>query len=147
MNDRPLNSYYYTPHCSNYVVHWVSLCTPPIKRRKERDTSVCSLIPFFSLFPNLLSDLQLYGVCVSVGRGGTLPYPREGTAGFSFLSPVHTQAPLRLWSLSPGAQEFSDLRKARLGIKAGSCSPPPAGPGLGEREQSGPLLSPHPPYV
>ena len=119
-----------------------SISPPPNK--KEKDTSVCILLPFFSFSPNLLSD-QLYGVC-ECGKGGILPYPKEETAGFSFScththTHTHTHTLLRLWSLSPGAQEFSDLRAARLGIRArvrpresraALLSPPPVagGPGL-----------------
>ena len=56
------------------------------------------------------------------------------------LSPfscAHTHIPLRLWSLSPGAQEFSDLRAARLGMRAR----------VRPRESRAALLSPPPPWV
>lgn len=51
-------------------------------------------------------------------EGGYSPLPQGRDCWI--LSPVHTHThtPLRLWSLSPGAQEFSDLRAARLGIRA-----------------------------
>lgn len=146
MNDRPLNSYYYRPHCSNYVVHWVSLCIPHKKTEKKGTPLFATSFLSSPFFQTCCLIYNLWCVCDS-WKGGTLPYPREVTAGFSFLSPVHTHTPLRLWSLSPGAQEFSDLGEARLGIKTGSCSPPPARPGLGEREKTGPLLSPRPPCV
>lgn len=144
MNDQPLNSYYYTPHCSNYVVHWVSLYTPPHKKKRKKYLCLQPPPSFFLFFQTycLICNFMVFLEC---WKGATLPNPREVTARFSFLSPLHAYTPLRLWSLSLGAQEFSDLREARLGIRAGSCFPPPAEPGLGERPPS--LLSPHPPYV
>lgn len=134
MNDWPTDSYYYRPHCNNYIAHWVSLCTPPptttTTTKQKRKEHLCLHPPFFfSVFSNLLSDLQLYGMC-EWGRGrwwcGQPSLPQESNCWTLFpFSCTHT--PLRLWSLSPGAQEFSDLREARLRVD--SCSPPPAGLG------------------
>lgn len=157
MNDRPLNSYYYMPHCSNYVVHWVSLCTPtPIKRKEKKDTSASSFLfaPFFQtcwLIRNFVMCM-----CVSMGRGALCLNSGEVTAGFS--SPVHTHTPeaqvfvpwgpgvlrsQRSKTWNQGRQLLSTPSRTRVGervSKVSSCCLPipltELGPGLSGRRCS-----------
>lgn len=116
---------------------------PPINKKTEKKGTRSSFLflPFSKLIYNFM-------VCVRVGRGhSSLPQENNGWILFPF-SCAHT--PLRLWSLSPGAQQFSDLRAARLGIRAGICSPPSGRPVLRESESRvewAPAVSPSPPHV
>lgn len=153
MNDRPLNSYYYTPHCSNYVVHWASLWTPfPNKKTGKKGTCVCASWAFLSLhFPKLAAPIKCNFVAFLQMLEGTHSPPQPSRQGKWLASLVPFSCacrnPLRLWSLSLGSQEFSDLRVAPIGI-----TPPPspitlctpAGPRLVERAEWAPAI--HPPH-
>lgn len=138
MNDRPLNSYYYTPHCSNYVVHWASLGAPfPNKKTGKKRTPLLasSSLLFLSLLPNLLSSLQLCGVPVSAGSD----YP------FSFLSPACARTPeapvFVPWG--PGALRSPSSSTWNWGRQL--LSNPQQDQGWLRGGQSGPLLSPYSP--
>lgn len=143
MNDRPLNSCYYS-HIAAITLFTGcrSVARPPNK--KKRKGHLCLHPPsFFLPFPNLLSE-QLYGVC-ECWKGGTLPYPKKKLLdSLSFLLCTHTPEALVFVPWGPGVFRSQG---SRLGIGAGSCSPPPAGPGSGRGRAERPLLSPHPPRV
>ena len=91
MNDRRVNSYYYTPHCSKYVVHWVSLYIPPSIEKKRTLLFASSFL--FSPFLQTCCLIN-FMVCVSVGRGTLCLTPRKKLLdSLSFLLCTHTHTP------------------------------------------------------
>lgn len=114
----PLNSYYYMAHGHNYVVHLVLLGPPPAPRN---DGMAGTHLLASSSLPSSLCETccQSYNFAVSLWRleGDHFPFPGGSSCQILFaFSAACLLTPLRLWSLSPGAQEFSDLRAASLGF-------------------------------